>query len=658
MLSDIFQTLIFQLYEAEKYTSIKEAIQDLNNDEKKIIDKCIDVMSEDQLLFYYKILTAINDLITNNQMTSRRDYLCDSAFIYRCEGLPGTGKSFLQNIINAFCIHNNKKLDIKVTVIAPTNYIALQQKGVTVNQAVKSFCYQVLKINNYHLDENVASKLANFNNDSEQLDLKNLSLPSLVSQIVNVAHRPHILNFHKLFFNHDTINVVLIDEGSLITSLSFALILCSYPLNKTIFVLFCGPNQLPPVSPKLNLKSCYEVDWGKYYFNGQVNCLRTQQRFSSRMESIFNEYVKYFSNILGEEKLLTKINKTPQKNLEILEKIKYFVENVKIGGTLEEYRSCKTKEKVLIVATNKKRQEENLYRLQNEGNGKIYKIPAILQQGIPDNYDVYSNLGIDSVLQIRRGAVCFCRANILPIGLVKGMLLKISNITTDSEGIVTSIIVTRQNKKKINNDNNNSNDNFSDKDNDYENDGEEIILNRYDFETQLKEKCNQKKSLTVVQFPITLGYAITAHSAQGKTLHCKVGIDLSTSFHWDLLRTMFFVSITRVKHSNQIYMNTHPAFWLLNVEPMIKDIKELNVLYNNCHENIKSVLKEEKKKRKLSKDIFLTPQKKIKEDENVKLIEEINNEWSSFINKADEFENLCKESVDKLTINKISVMYP
>ena len=586
---NIFDTLIVQLFDSGQYKSLAEAILDLEGNDAKIINKCRQVMSPDQASFYDKVLNAIISMNINND----NNINSVSKSIHSCNGLPGTGKSFLQNAIHAYCLKNK----ICVQSVAPTNYIALQQGGITINKAIRDFCYNVLKITNFRVDENIIKKFKEKFGDAyyENTKFSDMSLPTLIEtigQCYSSKYKNTYLNKDKENNDNDSkrlpskVNVVLIDEGSMITNVSLAALLCSTPATqKTIYILFYGQNQLPPVSPNYNLLACYNVDWGEYS-SGNIYSLTTQQRFKKRDDdantAVFNEFVSYFSqNCFKEEKTVD------------LEMIKYFIENIKIGGDLMDYKKLKG-EKILIVATNEKRKQENELRLISDGEGPIFQIPAMVDPGIPDDYKFYPNLGIDSVLKIRKGSICYCRANLLSIGLVKGMMVKVEEILFDKEE-----------KKTLDNGDDEGNSNDDNKKTivlyiKVSIGSRMVTLTRENFETQYIKNKKKGEMAIVKQFPITLGYAITSHGAQGKTLNCNVGINLidTHNSHDDVLDNMFFVAITRVRKPSQIFMKNHPAHWLLGGENAVKDMESINFYSNNI------------KKKKLCDTDFLTDREK------------------------------------------------
>ena len=565
---NIFDSLIQHLIDAGIYTSVRDAKKDLNGKNVKIIDKCRRIMSDDQSDFFDKITTAImNEDVINDDDDDEKNNIR----IYSCSGLPGTGKSFVQDAINAFC--QNK--GIRVAIVAPTNYIALQQGGITLNSAVRDFMKTVFKLGNFDVDENIIKDLfinAMHPSDSflQPENLRNASLPSLVEKILSCANQQSLERYHKDFCNNyrsglptkikKETNVVLIDEGSMITNVSFATLIASAPKDqRNIFAFFYGPNQLPPVSPARDLKSCYLVDWGEYFPpNGHIP-LTTFQRFKDDDKDggggdSFKEFIRHFNdNYFKSESTVIDIDT-----------IKEFERNITIGGNLKDYKQLK-EEKVLIVAKNEKRIEENNSRLEKEGEGKIFEIPAILDPLIhPKNKKVFEQMGIDRLLKLRKGCVCFCRAN-LSMGLVKGVMLRVEDIEEDKKRKdVNSITVSFLFDESPNK--------------------EKIKLFRHSFET-MKKKYDGSYAI-IKQFPITVGYAITAHGVQGKTLTCKVGIDIQCSKTWDILRNIFFVAITRVREPSQIYMNTHPACWILeNCNNNIK-FEKINKYNNNDKKRI------------------------------------------------------------------------
>ena len=252
---------------------------------------------------------------------------------------------------------------------------------------------------------------------------------------------------------------------------------------------------------------------------------------------------------------------------------------MKIGGSLRDYHESQRDDKILIVATNDKRSIENNNRLKmvvGGGGGKIYEIPAIIDEGIPHTYNIYRNLGIDKVLKIAPGVVCIFRTNLLQRGLVKGMKVTIIDIHGGGGDRVDSITIREGTRQ--------------------------IVIRRHEFETQYDKKF-------VYQFPITLGYAITSHSVQGKTINgmMMVGIDLETSSSWSLIKNMFFVAMTRVEYSTQLFIDRHPAFWLFPLNPGISTLKEVkNYLYPNkdvCEKNKEEEVEEFSPPKRLKKGL-------------------------------------------------------
>ena len=609
---NIYDSLLQHLINAGIYSSVKEAEKDLEiNESKKMINKCRRIMSDDQSDIFDKITEAIlkKDVKFDDDGGDDDD---KNIVLYSCSGLPGTGKSFVQDTLNAFCQSNG----IRVTIVAPTNYIAFQQGGITLNSAVKDFMKSVIGLGNFDIDDLIIkdflSKKLDKNDSFLQLEnLRNASLPALVKKILKCANQTLLERYYETFKHYRTdiskiktarTNVVLIDEGSMITNISLATLLASAPKQqKNIYVLFYGPNQLPPVSPKRNLKSCYSVDWGEYFPPNGHNSLTTFQRFRNDDKDSgdsFKKFIRHFN---------TNYFNTQNTVIDI-DTIKEFEKNITIGGNLKDYKELK-EEKVLIVATNEKRAIENNFRLEHEGEGKIYEIPAINDPIINCNNDrVFEQMGIDRMLRIRKGCVCFCRANLSP-GLVKGVMLRVEDIEIDknyndiSNITVSFLFDNGKNKEKKK-------------------------LYRHSFETTIVNKLRGGFAI-IKQFPITVGYAITAHGAQGKTLNCKVGIDIKCQHPWDILINIFFVAITRIREPSQLYMNIHPALWITE----------------NCNNNIR-----------FEKIINNDYDKKNKRISNFKSIWE--NEYDENCVKRRKICNNSNGAMDDVTHKKIISTYP
>ena len=225
----------------------------------------------------------------------------------------------------------------------------------------------------------------------------------------------------------------------------------------------------------------------------------------------------------------------------------------------------------MIVSTNEQRCRENNSRLENEGEGPIYEIPTERPANLPKTYDLPSRVGIDNILKIRKGVFCIIRFNDLSRNLIKGQIVKIIDITLNKNNSVKSIKV-----KNIEN-------------------NEDLTLVKVEIPTDFKvydKKNNSEVYLTVIQFPITLSYSLTAHSTQGKTLDCNIGIDLKDKYknnqNNNIIINSYFVALTRVHDSKQIFMNHHPAS-LLYYEMEIKSIKDIYKMRKNFTNNDSSL---------------------------------------------------------------------
>ena len=530
------------------------------NDPKQVLSLAYKSMSHDQKKFF-QLVTRYD---TGGEEEEEEEEAAAAAAaatfiekkrqIYMLAGLPGTGKSFLQTSINLFFTLSGKE----VMCLAPTNLIAYQQKGKTIHKVIYPLC-KSLAIKHFKCDTEFIDKLVKF----QYGDVCNMSLTELCNCITDICERNG--NKFPQILSEDII--ILIDEGTMVSSTLFALLYYCYP-NATYIIMY-GPNQLPPpVSVKgINVPSC-EVCIRKEKENGNdsiIFCeLISQMRFNSN-NLIFIEFVQYFSDVLS--------GKIDENAFKKLDRVEYFFKNLKYGGSLEDYRNLKHDSKrILIVSTNKQRCLENDDRLRNEGEGPVYRIPTVKHPELPKDYDLPARVGIDDVLSIRKGVYCMIRINDLNKKLIKGQIIKIININTnkynnndivslDVEDIETQEVLTLfkvdiptdfQCKKK-------SNKNYDDNNND---DADEDIY------------------LTVTQFPITLSYSITAHSAQGKTLDCNIGIQLKQYRDNSNIINSYFVAITRVRDSRQIFMNFHPA-GLLYFDMNIKSLEDVANMRRN-----------------------------------------------------------------------------
>ena len=186
---------------------------------------------------------------------------------------------------------------------------------------------------------------------------------------------------------------------------------------------------------------------------------------------------------------------------------------------------------------------------KRKGRVLFFCVPTEMDPRLPPYYDLTSRIGIDKILKIRKGVYCTIRANNLSRGLTKGQIIKIIDIKVDENNDVADI-------STIKIDDNN----------------QLIWLEKMDIQTDCHY--NEQDPLTVRQFPITLSYSLTAHSAQGKTLDCNVGIHLQ---HYDntIPINSYFVAITRVRDARQLYMNVHPVYWLYYPFMKIKSVEDV-----------------------------------------------------------------------------------
>ena len=514
----------------DRADEVKELYSSLLREERyrEVLNLAVERMSEDQRGFYEKMI--------------KRDQ--EDVRYYFLAGLPGTGKSYLQNALHLhFTMEDEAKETDSTRVteficLAPTNLIAFQQHGFTIHKALRSTCQRlklsIAKIEDSLIKELVSAKL------STLPKLKSMAVPDLEDVIVEFYNkkileeenvdRESMYSNYRGFLEDDCLNIkiILIDEGSMVSSILMALLSLQYPNCK--FIVMYGPNQLPPVN---GFPSCDEAfsPACKTYFHA----LKTQMRFDNECQE-FNNFIAFFSDVLSGN-----VNQDDK-----LKMMKHYYQNITIGGNLEDYKSL-VEDKILIVSTNKQRCEENEYRLYKEkGDGKIYSIPALYDTDRLKFFNVESNLGIDKVLKITVGVKCIVRCNDLYNGLIKGMIVEVVDIEEDSMGNVSVIVVKTS-------------------------DDTLIQVSRYTFETNIPTQF-------VLQFPLALFYSITAHSTQGKTLDCKVGVSLKYHGVDILYKKSFFVAITRIRHPKQLFMDKHPVFFL---EPYmsinsLRDIQEVD----------------------------------------------------------------------------------
>ena len=115
-------------------------------------------------------------------------------------------------------------------------------------------------------------------------------------------------------------------------------------------------------------------------------------------------------------------------------------------------------------------------------------------------------------------------------GLIKGQVVKILDIITDNNDKVKQLKILMLD---INT---------------------EMILHKFEIPTDiLRVKDDKNMPLMVKQFPLTLSYSLTAHSAQGKTLDCNIGIDIK-NFDGQTHINSYFVAITLVRKASQLFM--------------------------------------------------------------------------------------------------------
>ena len=529
----------FDIYNTKNDDHYVKNWKDLRKNPNEVLKKAITYTTPDQRRIF-------------NEITNPDNY----KHIYMLSGLPGTGKSYLQT-----CINLHFRLQGKcVLSVAPTNLIAYQQKGYTIHSQIKDIC-KLINIRIFNCDAILLQKLyAYYNNiDGQKSDfeikniIKNLSLTELYQFIdeqtkesINFNILPSPQNFTEDFF-------ILLDEGTMVSSTLFSLLYYCYP--KAKYLITYGPNQLQP--PTNNATSC-NICIGKENPDA-VNFyeLKTQIRMK---HNYFIHFVQCFSDILSGENVF-------KNEIEKINQMEFFFNQIKIGGTLQDYFELKDDKKILIVSTNHQRCQENNRRLQ-ECEGNVYAIKTEMDDSLPENYDPESRLGIDKVLYIKKGVYCIIRMNDLNKNLIKGQIVKIIDIKTDDEGEVSSIIVIRidDSKKK------------------------QICLEKMPIKTDYHlrykkyhdgvgdddDDDDDDNFAYITQFPITLSYSLTAHSAQGKTLDCNLGICLQhNSYNSESILNSYFVAITRVRNSEQLYMNMHPVCWMYP-DMKIRNIQDLH----------------------------------------------------------------------------------
>lgn len=513
-LLDLCDSLLENLYNTNNKLTLWKKNR---TDPQIILNIAIDNMSEDQREFYY--------LITENNFNQQ---------IFMLAGLPGTGKSFLQTTIN-LCFQLQKK---KVLCLAPTNLIAYQQKGTTIHKKIDAIC-NYLGVKKFNCDTQFMEKLIKNNYDN----IKDMSLTHLCKSVVELSPQKKIFVPYP---NSENL-IIFIDEGTMVSSTLFSLLYLTYP--KAKYIITYGPNQLPPPNGGSSCDVCIsKEDSNRVLFHELIS----QMRFNSS----FTEFIKYFSDILSGKMM----NETKLKKLD---KLEYFLKNIEIGGSLRDYQKLKN-DRILIVSTNAQRCKENAKRLEEEGEGPIYTIATEMDPRLPPYYDITSRIGIDKILKIKIGVYCMIRVNDLSRDLIKGQIIKITDIIINDDEEVINIKAIK-----------------------VDDDNQILSLYKMDIQTDYY-LIDDGDPLTVRQFPITLSYSLTAHSAQGKTLDCNVGIQLQ-HYNDDVIPiNSYFVAISRVRNSKQLYMNLHPVYWLHYPILKIKCMEDIIKLrQNNTSQDLK-----------------------------------------------------------------------
>ena len=480
-------------------------LKDIRLQSNKVLNLAIRYLSTDQREFF-DIVTSPNPTDSNVQL-------------YMLSGLPGTGKSFLQSTINLYFRLQRKD----VLSLAPTNLLAHQQKGKTIHSIIGDNLCSKLGITKFKCQHDFLEKLIISNGSN---NIRHMSLQQLCDSIKDI-----IIKNNHTYDNEQTDNsnlIILLDEGTMVCPILFSLLYFGYPNAK--YIIMYGPNQLPPIvtikevgfMPSCDVMIAKENPDKVLFYE-----LKTQKRFISENNNILQEYVNYFSDVLS--------NKCENQTLfDRLNKMEYFLKRLKVGGNLEDYKKLKDSRKILLVNTNRQRCDENALRLAQEGEGPVYTIPTIRDPNLPSHYNIISRIGIDDELKIRKGVYCIIKINNLTLGLIKGQMIKILDIVEENKCV-------KKLKVQLVND-----------DSDY------FYLEKMEIPTDYYLYPGREDSVLMVkQFPITLSYSLTVHSAQGKTLDCNIGINLIRD---DV--TAYFVCLTRVRKPSQLYVDEHPVYWL------------------------------------------------------------------------------------------------
>ena len=535
------QDLLCSLIGTDKKDNEEDAdVVKLLKEEKyqEILNLAIENMSHDQRVFY--------DKMTNKDADENIRY-------YFLAGLPGTGKSYLQNAIHLYLALAKKKDFI---CVAPTNFIAFQQHGCTIHKSLQGLCGD-FKISKFRIEDDLVSKLIDRNYANKRA-LQNMNLEKLKEVILDYYLSLDIINSDK--YNLSTydeklkfyeshlddsylkVKMILMDEGSMVSSILLALLSLQFPQSK--FIIMYGPNQLPPIN---GFPSCDEVFFeNNNTENNNVlyHALETQMRFHKECHE-FTEFIAFFSNVLS-----GKINAQ-----EKLSKMRHFYNKLQIGGTLNDYKYL-TNDRILIVSTNKQRCRENESRLLKEtgGDGKIYEFPARFdEKKLSKFYNIESSLGIDRILKIKKGVKCIVKCNDICKGLIKGMIVQVINIyTKQGTDEVVSILVKTKNNRFIN-------------------------VYRHSFVTL--------DNISIEQFPLALFYSVTAHGTQGKTIDSSVGVCLQKFYDEALtFKKGVFVALSRIKDPKQLFMDKHPVHFL-EPEMAIDSLKDVDNIENEIKTN-------------------------------------------------------------------------
>lgn len=225
-----------------------------------------------------------------------------------------------------------------------------------------------------------------------------------------------------------------------------------------------------------------------------------------------------------------------QQNDELLDKLYNLRTNTKLKETLAYFNTCKIEDKnilnqaVTITPYRASAEQINLQKL-DKLSGKAVKYKAILE----GSFEKAKSFPVEKELILKEGALVIFSKNNIP-EWINGTMGIVTDLTEDTIlvkllGSGKTVFVTREEWK----------------DHKYE------ITENYNPETGKTEKNISEKTIGIFkQFPLQLGYSLTIHRAQGKTLD-KVIIDMAKGA---FAHGQLYVALSRTRNKEDMHIIT------------------------------------------------------------------------------------------------------